>query len=340
MMQIQPQSENKPVVGAIRWNGWFKGNPWQKNLNPQKWHYRLPFYGVENSENEVLCEGDTQEVMDQEIRYAQEMGLGYWAFLHSHSPTQPWREMEYNYALKNYLSSSIKTQVGFCMIISPTLNWVGLVKEVVGFIQEASYQKVLDGRPLIYLLFWDSYGRPENTWGDLTKTREKIDYLRQAVVASGKPDPYLVTLSMETDEAVRYVDECGLDALSNYACWTNGAFQDLAAVNRARWEEFQATGHKMVAQVNAGWDPRPRYEGYYGEVYPTRDWVTNPTPEELAEHLGSAVDWTRANPEAAEAQVILVYAWNETDEGGWLMPTLAEGTARVEAIGRRMRDKG
>lgn len=321
-----------PVVGAIRWNAWQKGNPWQKNLNPHKWHYRLPFYGREVSENEVVCEADSQEVMDKEIEYANAMGLGYWAFLHSHSPGKPWHTVESNYALKLYLASKIKDQVGLSMVLIPSKIWEDQVAEMVEFVQEKSYQTVMGGRPLIYLLFWDSYGRPENKWGDLATTRKHMDFLRQEVVKCGRQNPYLVTLSIGTEEAVRYVDQCGLDALSNYAGWANGTYQDLAAANRARWEEFKATGRKMVPNLNSGWDPRPRFEGYFGEIYKTREWAEAGSPVEVAEHIGSAVKWALANPEAAEAQTILVYAWNENDEGGWLMPTMGDGTGRVVEI--------
>jgi len=31
-----------------------------------------------------------------------------------------------------------------------------------------------------------------------------------------------------------------------------------------------------------------------------------------------AIDWTTFNQETAKAQMILIYAWNESDEGGWL----------------------
>ncbi len=44
------------------------------------------------------------------------------------------------------------------------------------------------------------------------------------------------------------------------------------------------------------------------------------------------LDWVARYPETAEANAILIYAWNEIDEGGWLVPTLAEGTARLDAI--------
>jgi hypothetical protein len=45
-----------------------------------------------------------------------------------------------------------------------------------------------------------------------------------------------------------------------------------------------------------------------------------------------AIDWTTSNQESAKAQTILIYAWNESDEGGWLVPTLSEGNARLDAI--------
>jgi len=34
---------------------------------------------------------------------------------------------------------------------------------------------------------------------------------------------------------------------------------------------------------------------------------------------------------------VIIYAWNEFDEGGWLCPTLTEGDSRVQALGRILR---
>ena len=42
--------------------------------------------------------------------------------------------------------------------------------------------------------------------------------------------------------------------------------------------------------------------------------------------------WPTALPEL-EARV-LIYGWNENDEGGWLTPTLNEGSARLDALRR------
>jgi hypothetical protein len=57
--------------------------------------------------------------------------------------------------------------------------------------------------------------------------------------------------------------------------------------------------------------------------------------------LREAVDWTQRNRDLNPSQAIIIYAWNENDEGGWLIPTLgANGqpnTERIEAVGRVLR---
>lgn len=44
----------------------------------------------------------------------------------------------------------------------------------------------------------------------------------------------------------------------------------------------------------------------------------------------------RKHPGKNGTELVLIYAWNELDEGGWLVPTLpppdGEGTARIDAL--------
>jgi len=62
------------------------------------------------------------------------------------------------------------------------------------------------------------------------------------------------------------------------------------------------------------------------------------TPEELAVHIGRGVSWFKKHPGKNGTKLVLVYAWNELDEGGWLVPALppphGEGTARLDALRR------
>jgi len=60
------------------------------------------------------------------------------------------------------------------------------------------------------------------------------------------------------------------------------------------------------------------------------------TPAEIAAHLSRALAFTQANPEVCPARTVIIYAWNEHDEGGWLCPTWSPDgrpdRRRLEAI--------
>jgi hypothetical protein len=50
------------------------------------------------------------------------------------------------------------------------------------------------------------------------------------------------------------------------------------------------------------------------------------------------VAWYKKHPGKKGTELVLIYAWNEFDEGGWLVPALppphGEGAARIDALRR------
>jgi hypothetical protein len=44
------------------------------------------------------------------------------------------------------------------------------------------------------------------------------------------------------------------------------------------------------------------------------------------------VKWVKTHPDSAPSKAILIYAWNENDEGGWLVPTRGDGESRLQAL--------
>ncbi len=106
--------ENRPraIVGAIRWDAWHgdaegpasPGLAVERALGPKHWHYRLPFYAKVVGENKVEARANTQAIMDQEITYASNTQLDYWAFL-TYDPTS-----SMNIGLRLYLSSPLKSK--------------------------------------------------------------------------------------------------------------------------------------------------------------------------------------------------------------------------------------
>ena len=53
----------------------------------------------------------------------------------------------------------------------------------------------------------------------------------------------------------------------------------------------------------------------------------------MAAHLSRALAFVRDNPKVCPANAVVIYAWNEYDEGGWLAPTWAgEGKVNGERL--------
>lgn len=335
---------DRVLVGAIRWDAWHGpasevGLTAEKTLAPARWHYRLPFYGKILGEYAVEARGNTQAIMDQEIAYAHAAGLDYWAFV-----IYP-EEHALSLGIQHYLSSTRKTLVNFCLNLQGGWEagggpnaWPEKVRRYVSYFKEPSYQTVLRGRPLVYLYSVEGLVGPGRfeTW---EAARAAFGDLRTAAEAAGAGDPYIVAQGWSPEALKEQAQMLELDAIGAYASTAGakaGSFASLAEHTERWWESFKATGCEVVPLASAGWDMRPRVETPV-------PWVKNgdieqfyeaPTPEELEAHLKKAIAWTKANPDVARARAVLIYAWNEFDEGGWICPTLREGTARLDALGR------
>jgi len=349
-MPLKNDTTNTPIVGAIRWDAWHDGQVGrevEKVLGPKKWRYRLPFFSQEISDTKVFLRADTQAVMDQEIDYANATGLNYWAFL----TYEPMATSNLSKSFRLYLSSSKKRDVNFALILHSNglpskTQWVALIKKYVDYFKDPAYQKVAGGRPLFYIY---ELGGFVHWVGSELDARNALAQLRDATVAAGLPPPYFVAMVWDATQGASYVDSLGLQAISAYA---NGAgytyeekpYSALAHSNQNFWEASKNTGKKVIPIVSAGWDPRPRWE------IPV-SWDTNPipgtyytdaTPDEIANNLKSAMDWNAKNPTMAEANAVIIYAWNEIDEGGWLLPANTVfnpvGTSRLDAISKMLRN--
>jgi hypothetical protein len=105
-----------PQVGAIRWDAWFPGNNaepthWVSNKLYTEWPSRQPLLGWHQSGEGV----DDQAVMDQEINWAADYGLDYWAFGwyggSGEDPGPPQGGLKS--ALHAYMSSPYKSRLRF-----------------------------------------------------------------------------------------------------------------------------------------------------------------------------------------------------------------------------------
>jgi glycosyl transferase family WbsX len=328
-----------PLVGAIRWDAWHgdKGEPGkavQQALGPKKWHYRLPFFAEVVSDDAVRFPGYTQEIVDREIAYAHDAGINYWAFM-LYAPDDPMSE-----ALSYYLASKQKQDVRFCGIGSP----VSVAPErVVRLMADDAYVKVLNGRPLFYLFC------PDPRVAESAAARRWLDEIRARARQANLNEPYLVIMGFDPAGNKRMAEAFGAGAVTSYSTsnFTAGLpYADLARHAEHFWDRCRDTGCKVVPIVQTGDDRRPRVERPVPWEKDQKPGVgieryhQQATPAELAEHLLHALQWVRQHPNDAEPNAVIIYAWNENDEGGWLVPTLFEGPARLNALRTILRFAG
>lgn len=345
-------SDERPTVGAIRWDGSYGTGGVVKaveaSLGPLKYHFRLPWFARVVSADKVSIDGDSQAVVEQEIAYAAQAGLNYWAFVDYCDEASAM-----HLALKRYLAAPDKRGVRYCFVEEGArLDKVGAQGwgRLVEHFRHPDYQTVMGGRPLLFV-----FVKPTKLG------KADWDELKRQTIAAGMKNPYLVLMGWSPAEDAKAMTALGFDAISAYArggsySMTQPSYaEQCAMIRRDRWEKCRLLRLPSVTFASTGWDTRPRNE----RPPPWCTWVTatpDPTPpaqqkplldsvtatsDELAAHLREAVAWTKANRDLNPANVMIIYGWNEHDEGGWLQPTLGldgrPDEARVRALGKVLR---
>ncbi|QGQ99160.1 hypothetical protein EHS13_31940 [Paenibacillus psychroresistens] len=327
-MMAHAANSNGTAVGVIRWDAQIGssatgtlagvGPDEERAMAPSVWHFRLPFYATEPTANSDTMNGTTQAIMDQEIAYAKDAGINYWAFdwYGSETGMQTQRNL--------YLSSTHKNDVNWAIIMfthplsSTDQTWL------ITQFQTSNYQKVAGGRPLVYAYNYSA----------LVDTAQ-ITAIRSQTFAAMGVQPYIVALDYGSSNAAAFAAQIGADAVSSYVTTgSNGnAYSIGASAEQSNWNNYKATGYPVIPWVTQGWDPRPRINlsspPYGYASYPANSYETASTPTELANQLQSAINWNANNAASAPANAVLMYAWNEFSEGGYICPTLIPGGGGV-----------
>ena len=346
-------SDQSPIVGAIRWDGWYGDGGVVKaveaSLGQPKYHFRLPWFARVTGEGKVSINGDSQAIMGQEITYAAQAGLNYSAFVDylDDAPSM-------SIALNRYLAAKDKKGIRYCLVEEGArLDKAGVKawSRLVAHFRHPDYQMVLDGRPLL-CLFAKTTKLGKAEWDDL----------KRQTIAAGLKAPYLALMGREAEKNYQAL---GFDAVSEYACAGKGYTTDpetyarLTAhhVREKLWDKWKRERTPCITFATAGWDTRPRQE----RPPPWCSWIkatpdptppaqqkplidaTTAAPNDIAAHLREAIAWTKANRDINPANAVIIYGWNEHDEGGWLQPTLGtEGRPndeRIKALGKVLRPK-
>jgi hypothetical protein len=325
------------VAGAIRWDAWYRRTDAslyaQANLGSKKFQSRAPAHCTKVSDEEIECVG-TQAAMDNEIAFAAKAGIKFWAFVW-YGP-----ESSLRVAWDLYQSSRIRNRVNWCGVVTPAGlgsapfengQWRQKIEQWASYMASDSYQKItVDGirnRPILFLL-WHDREIKDFFGGDYGNIGMALKLLGQKASAVGLGRPYIVVL--DGVKGANFVFEIGAQAISNYIAgltsYSADSFEDLDRQTRVYWAALASTGKPIVPIAMVGWDPRARLEQpgpYHITGDPGRYFIL-PKPPELAEHIHAATRYINDNPKTCPSKLLLIYSWDECDEGGGLIPTIGD----------------
>lgn len=322
-----------PSVGAIRWDAWYTPgsvptDAVTRALTPQRYHHRLPFFAQVAPDGAVLIDGNDQLVMDREITLAAEAGIDFWAFV-AYPP-----DSGMSRGLDLYRGSMLERWPRFCMFVE-LVRWgqAGRLSPMalhhIELMQDPRYMRVLDDRPLYFLGFF-SNRLVEDHWGGIARLRDAVAEFRRRAIDAGAGDPWVVIGAAEALAGAAWAGRFGLDALGAYAIAApRGAqpYAALAALAERQWAAAAALGWPVVPTAMSGWDRRPRieapvpWEAFQRPMVGLENHYAAPALGEFGGHLRTALDFAAAGARPDRPATVLIYAWNENDEGGWLIPT-------------------
>ena len=360
--ELKPTT-NRPLVGVIRWDG-YNGSPavTQKQemgfLKPEQWHSRAPWFFRKTGNSESPLEFNTnydkniiREITDQEIKYAASAGIDYWAFCYYAKYKGGW-ELRDNF--EAYLASPFKSRIKSSLILigehvgkglSPTASaaqdaarrdWEKLVNEIVPLLRDPSYQKVCGGRPLVYLMqpeeLSKNLGDPSGKNASVENLRSAVAHLREQSQAAGAGDPYIVGMNSGGIWAAVYVDKAGLNAVSAYRPAFGSTPEGMLYAQL--WDNIRSKfinsgsgmgnnpKREIVVPLMSGASHEPRHAAQPENFGPQH--YREPEQGEFKAHVLSGLDWAFTNKKNCPAQSVLIYAWNEHSEGGFICPTMGE----------------
>jgi hypothetical protein len=338
---------NKPLIGVYYFGGW-QGLPNSHLSSPGKcilmdsFPERRPVYG---------WFGDSASVVTTEMRDAVSYGIHFFAFLWYYPKSMATGENRLNYPLECYLEQPfiVRSKLKFMIVytnhdqwdIPPGDDWDNYSERWLDMMSDPAYLRVAERqgeakKPV--LIIW-SPQRFHNHWEvQLGKgaANKALQTLRKKAEEKGLPGLIIGGCSDQTSDYQIY-DMDGYDFITGYnynlgLLYQGGSkqsYKELIEGNIDRWnQELERSKKPFVPTVTSGWDPRPiLYMAQSSPIFRYRSSL------EFGRFCRSTKSWVRINKKRMTAPpLVLIYAWNEIGEGGYILPTVSDGYTYLKAL--------
>lgn len=335
--ETKAQTTKKPVkIGAYYYDGWGGKNakadnpnePWAKNAPRQVTKRMLDEFA--DREPVWGWRSDSQEIMERQIDLAADNGIEFFLFCWYWRDTKGPINLEAiaklpgHESMHRYLKAKNKHRIKFGLLIANhqgaeitgTENWEKATEHWMQYFNDPQYIKV-DSKPMVVI--FNAKGIENADIAAMQQTSQKQG-LKQGLTITGCGN----TDGKNFDVSTHYNVVPGYSGGSE-----EHKYAELADAQRERWK---GTAEKpYIPTVIAGWDKRP-WEDASGKATSggaKQGWFyTGKTPEQFKTFLTDAVTWMDKNPEQTiKERMMLIYAWNELGEGGYLVPTKGDPKA-------------
>ncbi len=258
---------------------------------------------------------DSLAVMERQIDLAADHGIAFFAicWYWNADPKKVARDPKHT-GLQLFLKAKNNHRLKFCLLVA---NHAGYLLRNADEWQQAAegwrpylthpQHLTVGGKPLV-IVFSPGNGDPEG----FSRVQ---DVARQAGL------PGVAIAGCGSGDAQRgFTNTTHYNIVPGYASGSEShTFAELIQAHQRAWRGTPELPYMPTLSV--GWDKRP-WEGERGLGQTPGWYFPDRTPEQLAGGLESAIAWMDQHPEQTTAErIVLLYAWNEFGEGGYLAPT-------------------
>lgn len=342
-LPAQPAAPAKVCAGAYYFDGW-TGKTDQIHLPPrlrEEFADREPVWGWYD---------DSLPIVEQQIDCAADHGLAFFAF-DWYWPEDADKRTPLNTGLDLYRQAKNKQRLQFCLLVANhagfrigPADWEAVTDVWVRLFREPTHLKV-GGKPL--LIFF-SPRELHQAFGSSTAVKGAFDQLDAKARAAGLEGVYIAACA--TPGPIHDWNDLAELKAEGYSCFTGYTyaghpvkgpdkiqpFSRLIEGHEEIWNRFAATSPLPYCPVvTTGWDKRPWEDPAKLETHAV--YYPDRTPTQVSDFVARAIKWLDLHPDkTTKERVLLLYAWNENGEGGYLTPTKALGDTYLKAVSKAL----
>ena len=335
-----PPPAARVCAGAYYFDGW-TGETDPIHLTPRlrnEFADREPVWGWRDG---------SLDIVEKQIACAADHGLAFFAF-DWYWPQGTNKYSPLNTGLKLYLQATNKQRLQFCLMVAnhggfdvgpadwDTVNdiWIRLFKE-------PTYLKV-DGKPLLIFFLpgelrrdFGSSGAVKAAFDQLNAKARSAGLAGVCIAACARPNPERHGADLAELQADGYACLTGYNYVSHPKQGSDRIqpYSRLIEAHQDIWDRFAAQSPlPYMPAITVGWDRRPWEDPSKPQTqavyYPDR------TPLQTTDFVRQAIRWLNDHADkTTKERILLLYAWNENGEGGYLTPTKGLGDTYLKAVG-------